>query len=197
MKALLKKDLFVLATQMRFFLILLVVFSLIPAMQMSVFAIVYCGMLPYTSISYDERSKWDSLAAMMPYTTGDIVLSKYLLSWISMGAAVVLNLTMGLILGNFSEYHSLPLAASTVLPAFFLGVLMVSLTLPPMFRFGVEKGRTFFVILMVALAMGSATLAQELSFSGLLSVGIPVLATVVTAISIPLSIKLYPQRQSA
>ena len=77
MKALLKKDIFVLIRQMRMFLVMIVVFSVLPGMNMSIFAIVYCGMLPYTAMAYDERSKWTQLAAMMPYTPGHIVLSKY------------------------------------------------------------------------------------------------------------------------
>ena len=64
---------------MKIFLVLLVAFALIPGYSMSAFAVMYAAMLPMTALAYDERSKWDTLAAMMPYSTGALVLSKYLL----------------------------------------------------------------------------------------------------------------------
>ena len=36
------------------------------------FAFVYSAMLPITAMAYDERSKWDKLAAMMPYSKRSI-----------------------------------------------------------------------------------------------------------------------------
>ena len=91
MKGLLLKDCFTLVKQMKIFLLIIIVFSLVPGYSMSAFAIVYSALLPMSALAYDERSKWDSLAAMMPYRPRDMVLSKYLLGVGAVLAAVVLS----------------------------------------------------------------------------------------------------------
>lgn len=205
MKALLKKDIFVLIRQMWVFLLMIAVFAVLPGANMSVFAIVYCGMLPYNAMAYDERSKWTDLAGMMPYTPGDIVLSKYALGWLAIGLTAVLNVAVRLILGHIfpSAYG---LSFSEVLPSLCIGFIMMAVTLPLMFRFGVERGRTLFILLIVVLACGGAGLVQGVvdsdgeipaSLNALFSLGIPALAVVLTAVSIPLSIVLYNRRKYA
>lgn len=199
MKALLKKDIFVLIRQMRLFLLMIAIFAVLPGVNMSTFAIVYCGMLPYTAMAYDERSKWTELAAMMPYTPGDIVLSKYVLGWLAIGFATALSTAAHLIMGRIlpSAYS---LALSEILPSLCIGFIMMAVTLPLMFRFGVEKGRVLFILLIVVLACGGAALVQGVvdsdgeipaSLNALFSLGIPALAAMLTVISIPLSIAMY------
>lgn len=83
MSALLLKDYYVIFRQMKIFLLLILVFSCIPGTFYSTFAVVYASMLPYTALAYDERSRWDQMAAMMPYSARDVVLSKYLFGWIA------------------------------------------------------------------------------------------------------------------
>ena len=51
MKALLKKDIYVLVRQMKIFLLMIAVFAVVPSLNLSVFAIAYCGMLPYTAMT--------------------------------------------------------------------------------------------------------------------------------------------------
>ena len=76
MKALLLKDTYVIWKQMKIFLIIILVFSAIPSGFNSAFAVIYAAMMPYTAMAYDERSKWDQMAAMMPYSARDVVLGK-------------------------------------------------------------------------------------------------------------------------
>ena len=202
MKALLKKDIFVLMRQMRMFLLMIAIFAVIPQMNMSIFAIVYCGMLPYTAMAYDERSKWDDLAAAMPYTVGDIVLSKYVLGWLAVGGATVLSALGNFIFGRFAAAD---FSMDALLPSMCVGLLAMAVTLPPMFRFGVEKGRMFFIFLFVALAVGGAGLVQGIvgsdgefptGVAALIQLGIPLLAAAGTAVSVPLSMAMYKKRRS-
>lgn len=205
MKALLKKDIFVLLRQMRMFLLMIAIFAMFPQGNMTVFAIVYCGMLPYTAMAYDERSKWDDLAAMMPYTVGDVVLSKYVLGWLAVGCATVLSALSNFVLGLFVTTDFSPAA---LLPYMCMGFLMMAVTMPLMFRFGVEKGRMFFILLMVVVAVGGAGLAAGLvDFSkrgevpktvlAFIQLGIPLLSAALTAVSIPLSMAMYKKHRYA
>lgn len=85
MKALLYKDFRVMWKQMKAFLLLIAIFCLIPnqALNLSAFFVVYAGlMLPMSLMSYDERAKWDTFAAMLPYASREIVLSRYLGGWL-------------------------------------------------------------------------------------------------------------------
>ncbi|MEA4993730.1 MAG: ABC-2 transporter permease [Oscillibacter sp.] len=203
MKALLKKDIFVLLRQMRMFLLMIAIFAMFPQGNMTVFAIVYCGMLPYTAMAYDERSKWDDLAAMMPYTASDMVLSKYVLGWLAVGCATVLSALSNFVLGLFVTTDFSP---SALLPYMCMGFLMMAITMPLMFRFGVEKGRMFFILLMVVVAVGGAGLAAGLvDFSkrgevpktvlAFIQLGIPLLSAALTAASIPLSMAMYKKHR--
>ena len=92
MKALVQKDFYVIWKQMRMLVLVLTLLSMVNSAFNTVFLVVWCSMLPYTAMAYDERSHWNQLAAMMPYSKRDIVLSKYVLGWLSMAAAIVLSL---------------------------------------------------------------------------------------------------------
>jgi hypothetical protein len=198
MKGLLIKDFSVLTRQMRIFLVMIVVFSILPGSYMVTFAVIYAAMLPYTSLAYDERSKWDQLAAVMPYSRRDLVLSKYILGWIFTGGAALLAMAARLIEGRFMDQAGSP---SAVALAFCIGIIMIALTLPPMIRFGVEKGRLFFVLMIAVVGCGAAGLvnnAMEHQITGLvssLSLALPLAAAGLTVISVPLSIRLYDRRR--
>lgn len=79
MKGLLLKDWYTLIKQMKIMLVLMLVFACVPGYSMAAFAVVYAAMLPVTALAYDERSKWDELAAMLPYSVKEIVGGKYVL----------------------------------------------------------------------------------------------------------------------
>lgn len=64
MIALLKKDIFVMDKQMRLLVILALLFNLIPSASSlgATYAMLIALMLPMSTISYDERCKWDRYA---------------------------------------------------------------------------------------------------------------------------------------
>lgn len=200
MKALLKKDIYVLTRQMKFFLVVIAAFCIVPGINLSAFAIAYCGMLPYTAMAYDERSKWPELAAMMPYSSAALVLSKYALGWLAILAGGALTITAQLLTAVLlpERFTFFPAAVPLSLS---IGFLVVALTLPPMFRFGVERGRMVLVLAVVALACGGAGFVQGAAEAGIASiskafvlVGFPLLALVLSAVSVPLSIALFERK---
>ena len=82
MKALILKDLLCLRQQAKSVgLVLLVWLVLSVAMGNGMFfcalGVIYVIMLPMMTLSYDERSKWDSRALTMPVTRAQLVLSRY------------------------------------------------------------------------------------------------------------------------
>ena len=193
MEALLLKDLCVLWKQMRMMLLILAFLSVVGGAFNSVFVVVWCALLPYTAIAYDERSHWDQFAAMMPYRRKDIVLSKYVLGWLCMAASAVVCFVMQTLIGLYSSHvTSIP----TLLVSLCLGVICMDVTMPMIFRFGVERGRMVFMLvifgtaIVAGIAMDVVVTLPNLSipfFWGILIAA----AAVLTVVSVSLSMKLY------
>lgn len=202
MKALIIKDTYVIWRQMKYFLILILIFSALPSGFNNAFAVIYTSMLPYTALAYDERSKWDQLAAMMPYSTRDAVLSKYVFGWLCIGGAAVLSGLLQMALSLVVDRVFLPgVMVLSVLGA----VCILAISLPLMFRMGVEKGwlAMFLVIFLVCGAAGAiAHIAESVGSGTVFAFQGPVLgvtllaALVLTAVSVPLSMRFYTKRQS-
>lgn len=196
MSALLMKDFYVLWKQLKVFLFIILVFSAIPGGYNTVFAIAYAAMLPYSCIAYDERSKWDQLAAMMPYSTRQLVLSRYTLGWIAAAAACGFSLVLQELFSLFLGGHVYP---ASLLVSFFACIAIMAITLPLIFRFGVERGRLlmFFLIFLVcgsAGALGSITENYSGALPSAVWLIIPV-ALVLTAASVPLAVRCYARRK--
>ena len=204
MKGLLLKDYYTLLKQLRYYLIFIVIFALIPSMNFSNIAMVYAAMLPITVIAYDERSKWDQLAIMMPYSKRELVFSKYLIGYI--GVALCMALSFGL-QAIISAFGGAPLAQEAVLSIIitaFVALLLMAINLPFMFWLGVERGRIVFMILIgvtVFFGMMSAESAKELlANSTITALQLLLLcgaaAIVANAISIFASFKIYQKKKS-
>ena len=192
MKALIQKDFYVIWKQMRIYVVIILLLSMINSAFNIVFLVVWCSMLPYTAMAYDERSHWNQLAAMMPYSKRDVVLSKYVLGWLCMAAAGLLCLAARMVLGHFLENE---VDASIVLTSLCLGVISLAVTLPAVMRFGVERGRMIFMVVIFGAAIGTGIVLDSADILPRISLPLmalmPIAAAAATAVSIPLSMKLY------
>lgn len=197
MSGLLLKDWYVLTKQLKLMLLILVIFACILGPSMASFAIIYAAMLPVTAMAYDERSKWNELAIMMPYSPKELVGCKYMLGLISVGVAFTLSLAMqfaaSLIRGETFSAESLLL----LLFISCLALLLLAINLPVMFKLGVEKGRIAFAILLCGGVVAGMTLSDKLlsllsklTSITLPTVGILVITAVIFTVSIPVSVKL-------
>ena len=79
MHALLYKDFRVMWKQMKAFLLLIVKPIDWKKFLKESRHLIHAGLMhPMSLMSYDERAKWDTFAAMLPYASREIVLSRYL-----------------------------------------------------------------------------------------------------------------------
>ena len=163
MKGLLLKDWYTLIKQMKIMLVLMLAFACVPGYSMAAFAVVYAAMLPVTALAYDERSKWDELAAMLPYAIKEIVGGKYVLGVTAVAAAGAVAAVAQLILSRFGWTQFDAEAAFALLFTACLALIMLAINLPVMFRLGVEKGRVLFTILICASAAAGVILSDKLS----------------------------------
>lgn len=205
MKGILYKDLLVLKKQGLIIIGCLALYAVIALMGESSsgifsFAVVFLGaMLPITAMGYDEQAKWEKYALSMPVSRNCMVLSKYLLSLIVFAAASVLNLVV-MLAQNKGSLAAEDLLASLAVLSF--GVLYVSVILPLLFRFGVEKGRLM-ILLVVFVPVGIIMLLQmagvplpsgEAEVMNLLKIA-PVVALAGLILSVLISMAIYQKKE--
>lgn len=211
MKALLLKDGYILLRQMKIFLVILIVFTLLPDSLPGI-AIMYGAIMPISLLSIDENTKWPSLAAMLPYKTRDLVLSKYCMGYLICVASAILATAVRLGYGVFSTDPDMTISLPffcTILLALHLAALFIAVNLPLMFKLGVERGRIAYLVSLLLLMFligylingttvgGSGeftnlTLAPQTLLSGLL-LALPVTAAI-SAASIAISVRVYAKR---
>lgn len=210
MIGLMRKDLFVADKSGRMLLVLALVFSVVPGMGSfgSTYAVMLALMMPMTSIAYDERSKWDKYAAMLPYTSGQIVWSKYLLAYFytALGGGII-------VLGTFLRGVTTGSAdwKETMEMTVLMGVVMLfvmSIGLPVIYRFGSERGRLAMFVVMgvgVGAALGIIGVFRKNlpELPKLPSLPLPVIAALIAALvvaatcaSFRTSVYFYKKRQN-
>ena len=186
MNGLLLKDWKTLLKQMKVMLTIMALFACVPGTYMSAFALFYAAMMPITALAYDERAKWDELAAMMPYTAKAIVGSKYALGLTLMAPVLALSVLFRLIV------HSTPIVSEDTMALLItacLSLILMAINLPFMFRFGVEKGRLIYILLTCVFIVAGATYADKLT-NTINGIGtamvtiVPLLLLAVTAIAL-------------
>lgn len=164
MKGLIIKDILTLKSSLKTVLVIVVIFGFMGAMSgslyMSTFASVYAAILPMTCMAYDERSRFNRYAMIMPINKRDIVVSKYLTGLILAVVAVVIAAAMAV--ANGAEL------AETLLTGIAVPVFYHSLMLPLMFKFGVEKSRIVILIGVVIPAVAISFMEEAGMLSGMI-----------------------------
>lgn len=200
MKALLYKDLCVLWKQLKFVIFMVAIFCLMPdtGFNLNTFFVAYAGLIiPGTLFAYDERAKWDSLAAMMPFSTRDLVLSRYLFGWLSTAFAVLCHLVGQLL---FSSGHK-PAGESALILVMTLAMTLVvqAVYFPILFRLGAEKSRLVMLVVIVGIMVLVGLAADLLRDTPLAALGFPVPLVLIVAVllclaSVKVAEKQYAQR---
>lgn len=161
-----------------------------------------CGMIPVNLLGYDERSRWTSYSGTLPYTKAQFVSVKYLIGLLAQtamlfltGIAQAVKMTVS---GNFvpHDFFMLMLLLLTV------ATVTSSISLPFIFKLGVEKGRIAYYAMVgfiCAASAGAALVLKEhrqaaLQQNILLAV-LALAAIVIYLLSWYLSIVFYKRRE--
>ncbi len=201
MKGLILKDCYTLYKQSKMFLIMIIIFSIVPIYGSGtcVFSIMLSAMLALTTLAYDERSKWNTLAEMMPYSSAQIIVSKYVLAYMCILAAAVMSSVFTAIRTAFAGGLNgieflLPIGAAIGIAALMTGIIFFF-----MFIFGVEKGRLAYIVaiaLVMIIAVGAGDklldLLNTLMFSkAVLAILLVCAVVAVNLVSIFAAVKFY------
>ncbi len=158
MKGLLLKDFYCAATYFRTLFMVFALFILVPLFtETNTFFLFYpcvlSGMTSMTLIAYEEREKWTIYARTLPYSKAEIVSSKYLFTLL-LGSTIslIILITQGVKMAATASFSFPTLLgmASTFIP---LSLLPGALLMPFLYKFGVEKGRMVYYI-VIALFCG-------------------------------------------
>lgn len=202
MKGLLLKDLITLKAQAKVMaaLIAFYVFLALSSQNNAMFGgiiSVMAAILPVTSLSYDEKAKWDKYALSMPVSRKDMVISKYLLGLLLLGAAFLINMLFNIFAATDTIKDVFILSYSLAA----VGLVFLSLILPVLFQFGVEKGRLFMFIILflptatvVIWAKSGLQKPGEEALHTLLTVS-PLIVVAILVISVLLSLKIYAKKE--
>lgn len=199
MKGLLLKDIYTVVGNMRAFLVLIIIFSIVPNMPISPFAMIYAAMLPINALAWDEQSKWNNLADMMPYSKFQLVFTKYLFGYICLFCAALLSAIFAFV-GYALPFVNVDLtdALLTSAASLIAGLILMNVNLPLMFRLGVEKGRLVFGLItggfMLLYVMGLGAVENlDMGYVPVALVGgiAAAVAVILSVVSVLLSMKWY------
>ena len=207
MKGLLLKDWYMTQKYCRYYLFVGIAFIFLSLMSKgNMFFIFYpcllCGMIPVNLLGYDERSRFTEYAGTLPYTKTQIVSAKYLIGLFTQGAVlIVICITQGVKMGIDGTF---------VLKEFLVLIMLLlitasvasSLILPFIFKYGVEKGRVAYYVMigiMCAVSIIASNLLSkgfqaDIKLNGILPI-ICIIGIVIYALSWYLSIVFYKKRE--
>ncbi|OBR96128.1 hypothetical protein CLRAG_05790 [Clostridium ragsdalei P11] len=213
MNGLILKDLYNLKSSGKSLFIPIVVFSLFYFLQginmevWDVFIIFFVSIFVINTMSYDNTAKWDKYALTMPVTRRDVVLSKYMVSiiviFIGSILATALSFAQGINKHNLDVIEIFTVNGAAMAGGF----LFISVTLPVIYKFGVEKSRVLILLVFLApagIVIGKSKFAK-LKFSPLavqyihiilkyLPVILLLIAILAVLISYSISLKVYSNK---
>jgi ABC-type transport system involved in multi-copper enzyme maturation permease subunit len=166
MKGLLLKDWYMMKKYCRAYLLIAVVFIAVSlGNEGDMFFVFYpcllCGMIPVNLLGYDERSRWIQYSGTLPYTRTQLVSAKYLIGlFAQMAMVIVTGIVQAVkmsINGNFVWNDFIVL----ILLLLIVATLTSSISLPFIFKLGVESGRTAYYV-MVGFVCAASVVASRL-----------------------------------
>ena len=160
MKGLILKDLYMMKKYCKAYLLITVVFIAVSfAGSENLFFTFYpcllCGMIPVNFLGYDERSRWTEYVGALPYTKTQIVSAKYLIGlFAQIAILIVIFITQGIKMGIDGTFILKEFLILMML-LLIMASIASSLTLPFMFKYGVEKGRIAYYVMIGVVCAGS------------------------------------------
>lgn len=207
MKGLILKDLYMIKSYCKSYLLIAVVFFAVSFagnnnMFFAFYPCLLCGMIPVTLLGYDERSRWIQYCGTMPYTKTQIVSAKYLIGLFSQLIFLILTGVAQSVKMIVNDNFVMSDFTALMLLMLFLSTFSSSISLPFIFRYGVEKGRVAYygMICFVCAASFWATAALNWERAEgikpyLILILLAVFGTVVYVFSWYLSVVFYKKRE--
>lgn len=195
------------AKNCRMSLIIAVVFGLISLISPgnSFFLFYPCmisGMIPVTLLGYDERNRWNEYSGTLPYSRAELVTVKYLIGLICQGTMMLLILLGYAIKNSITGTFRTEEFLSIVWILITVSLLATAISLPFIFRLGIEKGRVAYYISLGIVAalcvIGSSFVSGDLTGGVSVPYALPAacgVSLVLYALSWYCSVRFYQKRE--
>ena len=207
MKGLLLKDWYMMKKYCRYYLFVSIGFIILSMISSgNMFFVFYpcllCGMIPVNLLGYDERSRFTEYVGTLPYTKTQIVSAKYLIGlFTQIAMLIVICAAQGVKMGIEGTFVMKEFLVLTMLLLVMASVAS-SLTLPFIFKYGVEKGRGAYYVMIGVVCAGSiiATtifkegLQNEIQLNAVLPIAC-IVGVAIYVVSWCLSIMFYKKRE--
>lgn len=204
-----KKDLFLIKSNIKFLGILLVIYSMMAyqgKMDISFLLPFMSIVLMMTTFNYDAYNKWDAYAITLPNGRKNSVKSKYLTTLLIL---IVTTLVITLISFGIAYFHTKVVDYESILMTMFGCVfatsILESFMYPAIYKFGVEKARIGIFIIIFGLALGFGYLAKYIDFSSKVSslsflenyliIIIPITMALMLYVSYKISERIYMKKE--
>ncbi len=167
MTGLILKDFLVMKKTLRYYLLVMAVYSFLAFTGtftysiVSGFAVIMGCIAPMSVFAYDEQARWDKFAVSTPVGRKGVVKARYLFSLILLLAGGVLAVVLSTVIVRFGKvqvsvwWEPLAITATVCL----VGLLMNCVILPLLFKFGAEKSRAISLLLFGVIFGGMAFLS--------------------------------------
>lgn len=196
MKGLIFENFYILRRQMKLASILLLICAVAsyftsPFVFMGM-STMLVSMMPITGMVYElEESRMMKIITTMAVEKKDIVKSKYIITNIFSLGALVVNFVFLLI-----STKNLFMSIFASLAVFFLGVIVIEIMIPLIFKYGVEKGRTLLlVIILILSSIVTAILQKSTGLNEdiivLTVTGVPIIYIIMNFVSYFISVKIF------
>lgn len=156
MKSLILKDLYNIGHNAKSMLFILVIFAVafIPTSDVGGYIFmcaILCSMMIVTTFSFDDTSKWTRYAMITPISKKDLVAGKYIVLAIFCVIGSLFGMVVGAIGGVILKKVSFDLAGIgellfLTLVAWVISLILGSISIPLVFKFGAEKGRVLILV---------------------------------------------------
>ena len=199
MKALLIKDFLNIKAQVKAILLVLAVWFVISVMNGSgsffaALSVVYAILLPLTSVTADDKCCFERYAMTMPLSRTVMALSQYVFSLLCAFIMALIGFAACVIIDRSAVNEALATCAA----CFCVAVVLVSLLLPLVYKYGPEKARlvimAVFVISFLVFGFVLDRFNVELDLNAAFIV-MPIAALVLLTASAAVSVCIYKKKE--
>ena len=122
------------------------------------FSVMLIGMITYViayqTMAYEDSYGIDYLISYLPVTKKEFVLSRYLFNLMMMVFACLFYTVIYLISSKFNVMKNMELDYKMILyVGIFISVVLISVCIPLLLKFGIVKGRTMMTVVFMGVIM--------------------------------------------
>lgn len=211
MLGLIKKDLFLLKSNLVYFLVIALVYSFM--IVGGSFDGSFIMILPFIAVvmflstfSYDGFNKWDSYAITLPVDRKEIVMGKYISAIIIIILSSIIGLFIYCLISLLpNQIYDIEYVLEEYIGAIFSIIIVISIMFPLIFKFGIEKARILLFVCVFGFIIILELISNYVDFDNLFEVVnildkwwfivIPLIAILFLLISYFISYRIYSKKE--